>query len=135
MLFRSHDFLNWKNRDGQFVRSAGFSDFSRFVNDSMNGWFRDLTLEEKEVFINTSYDTMRELGFNTVSDLDRKKAEFLVRLVRKFMGQDKGTKSLMAQTLVSLIKNSGMSFVNAFFLLRLNHAIQSVGEDKAKNQK
>ena len=134
-LVQQHDFLTWETRDGHFVHAAGFSDFSRFINESMNGWFRDLSLEEKAIFINTSYDTMRELGFNTVSDLDRKKAEFLVRLVRKFMSQDKGTKSLMAQTLVSLIKNSGMSFVNAFFLLRLNHAVQSSGEDKTRSQK
>ncbi len=133
-LVQQHDFLSWKNNEGHFVRANGFSDFSRFINESMNGWFTDLSLEEKALFINTSYDTMREMGFNTVSDLDRKKAEFLVRLVKKFISQDKGSKSMMTQTLISLIKNSGMSFVNAFFLLRLNHAAQSGNEAKAENK-
>ncbi|MBR5048357.1 MAG: DUF2974 domain-containing protein [Erysipelotrichaceae bacterium] len=129
-LVQQHDFLSWKSRGGSFVKAESFSDFSRFIYESMNGWFRDLSMEEKVVFINTAYDTMKELGFTSVSDVDRKKAEFLVRLVKKVMNYDKGTKSLMAQTLVSLIKNSGMSFVNAFFLLRLNHVMQSAGDDK-----
>lgn len=133
-LVQQHDFLSWKNKNGHFVRANGFSDFSRFINESMNGWFTDLSLEEKALFINTSYDTMREMGFNTVSDLDHKKAEFLVRLVKKFISQDKGSKSMMTQTLISLIKNSGMSFVNAFFLLRLNHAVQSGTDARTENK-
>ena len=129
-LVQQHDFLSWKSEGGHFVTAENFSDFSRFINDSMNGWFRDLSLEEKVIFINTSYDTMVELGCSTIGDLEKKKTDFLIRLVRKFMNYDKATKSLMAQTLISLIKNSGMSFVNAFFLLRLNHVIQVNGKDE-----
>ncbi|MBQ6655223.1 MAG: DUF2974 domain-containing protein [Erysipelotrichaceae bacterium] len=127
---RQHDFLSWQSEGGHFVKAENFSDFSRFINDSMNGWFRDLSFEEKIVFINTSYDAMVELGCSTIRDLEKKKADFLIRLVRKFMNYDRDTKGLMAQTLISLIKNSGMSFVNAFFLFRLNHAAQTGDRDE-----
>ena len=133
-ITEQHNGINWEVDDDDFKVVESQSEFSRFINEGLSDWFRDLSNQQKEVFINTVYDTITDMKLQTVRDLENRKSEFLSRSISGFSKYDPDTRNIMVQTLLSLLKSSGLSFVNTFFLSRVNRLLERNRREKAEEE-
>ena len=133
-ITEQHNGINWEVDDDDFKVVESQSEFSRFINEGLSDWFRDLSNQQKEVFINTVYDTITDMKLQTVRDLENRKSEFLSRSISGFSKYDPDTRNIMVQTLLSLLKSSGLSFVNTFFLSRVNRLMERNRREKAEEE-
>lgn len=64
-----HDPFSWEIDEGNFIYAEGLSQSAAYVNVSLNAWLSSLTLEQREVFVDTLFSVLEATGAVRFKDL------------------------------------------------------------------
>ena len=64
-----HNAFLWGIKGPAFVRRQHFSESSKLIDQTMHAWLDNLSNEEKEKFINITFDALEKSGFKDFNDL------------------------------------------------------------------
>ena len=64
----AHSGYSWLIEDNGFVKEESFSKASKFIHDRLDKWLKTADLEQRENIVNSSFDTLKEAGYETLGD-------------------------------------------------------------------
>ena len=131
-LMMQHNPYSWKVMGCEFVKAKELSSFSQYVEEIMDGWIKDTTVEEKKNFVNTLFTALEANGAETFQELSASKLN-TISSVLKFL-RESNTKDIktLGDTLSKLIGNTGnvlLSPVKNY----VNQKLSSESPDKEEN--
>lgn len=102
-----HELLTWGvYRDG-FTKLESVDRGSRFVDNTLKDWLKDLDRDSREQFVDTLYKIMTGGDQVMLSDFKNMKAENINAIIRTYGELDDKTKSGVKMTLKKLAKSAG----------------------------
>ena len=106
-LMMQHDPYSWKVMGCEFVKAKQLSAFSQYIEEIMDGWIKDTTVEEKKQLVNTLFTALEAGGAETFQQLSSSKKDTIASIL-KFL-RESNTKDIKAvgDTLMKLAGNTG----------------------------
>jgi len=96
-----HDISSWVIQGKKPVEAESLSNASRFMNDVFNNWFRNLSSEDKKVFIDSLFAIFESSDSTTLSELlgngiknSAKNTVTMIKTAQKIMKDDEQSKIL-----------------------------------------
>lgn len=96
-----HDPYSWTILGGDFVREEEVTAESRFIDQAMKNWLADMTIEERNTFVDTVFEVIATSGVDNTRDLFRLRN--LAALLRTLKA-DEGAKKLISGELSNLFQ-------------------------------
>jgi hypothetical protein len=113
----SHNAMTWEVLGTSFVHKTELSKSSRQTSDALSSWLSQMTLEQREQFVEALFDILSASGARTLSDLSKERLNAIDAMIRKLRKMDKSTRVLLKDT------------ITAFFNIRQRLAFESLGEN------
>lgn len=101
-----HDPYSWMVLGGDFVREEAVTAESRFVDQAMKAWLADMTIEQRNAFVDTVFELMESSGVERTQDLFRVRS--LASLI-KSLRADEDAKKLIYEGLGNLLQAAAKS--------------------------
>ena len=124
MLFQ-HNVISWEVDFNHLYTITENTRGSGFMEDVFDDWNDRLSTEEKIVFINTTYDTLMELGYTSASDIFTHPTRVMMEMTTRFVSFSPTARSIVLNVLAILLKCNVKSFYNNYLdslLKRRNEA-------------
>ena len=102
--FLQHDALSWEVLGPHFIELETLSSSSLLFTQVIQNWLREVSKEEREVFVDTLFGILDATNARSIDDLNAEKAKVANMVLKEIGGLDKGTKSMLAKTLAALFK-------------------------------
>jgi len=102
--FLQHDALSWEVLGPHFIELETLSSSSLLFTQVIQNWLREVSKEEREVFVDTLFGILDATNARSIDDLNAEKAKVANMALKEIGGLDKGTKSMLAKTLAALFK-------------------------------
>lgn len=99
-----HDAMSWEVLGPQFVTVEQVSDKSRMVNSILKNWVKEISNEERAVFVDTLYKILETTQVRSVDDLNMEKGRIANAVLKEINGLDKETRSMLGKTVAALFK-------------------------------
>ena len=99
-----HDAMSWEVLGPAFVTVDRVSDTSRMVNDILKNWLREISTEEREIFVDTLFKILDTAQARSVDDLNAEKGRIANVVLKEINGLSKETRSMLGKTLATLFK-------------------------------
>lgn len=99
-----HDAMSWEVLGPEFVTVDSVSGTSRVVNDILKNWLRDISNEEREVFVDTLYKVLEASQARSIDDLNAEKGRIANVVLKEIGGLSKDTKIMLGKTISALFK-------------------------------
>lgn len=102
-----HDSLSWEVLGGSFVHLDTISEESKFIDKTIKGWLGEMTVEDRENFVDNLFDALSSTSAKTLTDLnsDRKK------LLKAWSGLDAETRNTVFKYVKLLLKEKTKNFI------------------------
>ena len=113
MLYQ-HDVINWEVDFNKLYAISENTRRSGFMEDVFDDWNERLSTEEKIVFINTTYETLIELGYTTPKDILTHPTRVMMEMTSRFMQFSPAARSIVLNVLGLLLKSNVKSFYNNY---------------------
>ena len=113
MLFQ-HDVISWEVDFNKLYTVSENTRKSGFMEEVFDDWNERLSTEEKIVFINTTYDTLVELGYTTAKDILTHPTRVMMEMTGRFMSFTPAARSIVINVLGILLKCNVKSFYNNY---------------------
>lgn len=101
-----HDPYSWMVLGGDFVRQEEITAESKFVDHAMKAWLADMTIEQRNAFVDTVFELMESSGVERTQDLFRVRS--LAALI-KSLRADEDAKKLIYEGLGNLLQAAAKS--------------------------
>ncbi len=105
-----HDALSWLVYKDHFIPTENVDETSLKINTLLNNWLKNLTKQDRALFINTIYEILLKSGINTMSDLTKLKIYKIPSLIKNFSQLDSTTRKMIINFLKLLINESKTMF-------------------------
>ena len=66
-----HDANTWQLKRNHFITVDGRSSQSILADKTIRGWLKDLSLEDRKIFVNTVFDVLEASGATCVSEFNK----------------------------------------------------------------
>ena len=101
-----HDLTTWQCF-GQFLERGKLSNVSKKMQQELQDWISNTTIENREILINTIYNVLKESRVTDLKELMKLKPADLNKMFDKIKGIDENSKNLLLDTIkLFLIKPS-----------------------------
>lgn len=108
--FMQHDAMSWETLGTHFVYCEELSKGSQLLDTAIKSWLSELTVSDRELFIETLYHIVTTTGAKTLSDLTRSKLKKINLLLKTYHSMDEATRSMLVDT----IKKLTVSYYHVF---------------------
>ncbi len=118
-----HDPYSWEIEEGCFVYAEDLSQSAAYVNASLSDWLSSLTLEQREVFVNTLFSVLEATGAVRFRDLTtdwQSKAKAVLS----------AAKDVDKQTQLFVLKTIGQLLLGPVRFLAESLKLQLAGDDQ-----
>lgn len=99
-----HDVMSWKILGPKLVTVESISDSSRVLNGIIKNWMKEISSEEREIFVDTLYKILETTQARSVDDLNAEKGRIANVVLKEIGGLDKETRSMLGKTIAALFK-------------------------------
>lgn len=99
-----HNPFNWHLLCTDFIERADVTKESKIINKSVNQLFKDLDVEQRKIFIETIFGTLKETNALTNTELIKNPLESMGKVLKAVGQLDKKTKSAVWSTVQMMIK-------------------------------
>ena len=113
-MYYQHDVINWEVDFNKLYAVSEGTRKSGFMEQVFDDWNDRLSTEEKIVFINTTYDTLVELGYTTAHDIFTHPTRVMMEMTTRFMSFPQSARSIVLNVLALLLKCNVKSFYNNY---------------------
>ena len=113
MLFQ-HNVLSWEVDFNRLYTISENTRGSGFMEEVFDDWNKGLTTEQKIVFINTTYDTLMELGYTSARDIFTHPTRVMAEMTTRFISFPPTARSIVLNVLAVLLKCNVKSFYNNY---------------------
>ncbi len=96
-----HDPYSWTILGGSFVREDEVTAESRFIDQAMKNWLADMSIEDRNKFVDTVFEVIANSGVDNTKDLFRLKN---LAAMMKTLKADEGAKKLITDELSNLFQ-------------------------------
>ena len=95
-----HNGFTWEVLGGSFIHLDTVSEESRLIDSALKEWLNDMTVAEREKFVESLFETISAVGAKTLTDLTTDK----VKLVRAWSGLDPKARSVLLKCITLLLR-------------------------------
>lgn len=99
-----HDAMSWEVLGPRLITVEAVSDSSRVLNGILKNWMREISSEEREIFVDTLYKILETTQARSVDDLNAEKGRIANVVLKEISGLDKETRSMLGKTIGALFK-------------------------------
>jgi hypothetical protein len=99
-----HNSFFWHVRGNHFLHEDGLTKSSSNFNKTVRLWLDQLTMAQREQFIDGLFDTIQAAGKMTVSDISKNGLTVANEMIKTFKNMDPLIKSLLKETIQLFIK-------------------------------
>lgn len=103
-LLKQHDPFSWQVKAVHFEELSGTNKQSRLIGKAVNNWIKDLSLEQRELFIETVFGVLETIEAKTTSDLSANGFDTTVKMIKATSRLDSKTRDAVFKTLQALFK-------------------------------
>ena len=103
-----HDAMSWEVLGASFVTVEGLSQTSVLVDQILKNWLKEISKEEREVFVDTLFGILETTKAKNIDDLNVEKAKAAHMVLKEVNGLDRETKMMLAKTISALFKEGNM---------------------------
>ena len=100
-----HDPFSWQVLPHGFVEKPQTNGQSRFVYVTINGWFNELSRNQKKLFVETVFALVKKSGATTNSQLTTNWAENALKILKAITELDGQTREAVFKTVQLLVKH------------------------------
>lgn len=102
--FDQHDAMSWEVLGAHFITVQAVSEASRLLSQTIRGWMKTISKEDREQFVDTLYRVLDMTQAKTVDDLTLERHRVANAVVRNLGGLEKETKQMLVKTVRALFK-------------------------------
>ncbi len=106
-----HDPYSWEVEGTRFAALRSVTPASRLLDETMGDWLAQLSLEEREQFVEILYSVLEKTGAKTVSELSDKWYQTAASVLFSLHGLDGEMKKAVLYALWALIKSAAVNFL------------------------
>lgn len=103
-----HDAMTWEILGGSFVTVEELSQASILVDQILKNWLKEISKEEREIFVDTLFRILETTKAKNIDDLSVEKAKAAHMVLKEVTGLDKQTKMMLAKTISALFKEGNL---------------------------
>lgn len=107
-----HNAFLWGIKGPAFVRRQHFSESSKLIDQTMHAWLDNLSNEEKEKFINITFDALEKSGFKDFNDLGPTDIPKVFSLMGNMLTIDAESRKNLFRVIVAVLQASGSTVVS-----------------------
>ncbi len=96
-----HDPYSWSVLGGDFVQQEEVTAESRFIDRALKNWLADMSIEDRNTFVDTVFEVIETSGVDSTRDLFRLKG---IASLLKTLKADEGAKKLIYEELSNLFQ-------------------------------
>ena len=101
-----HDGFSWEVLGPGFVRLEGISASSRINDRALKEWVRNMSLEQREKFVDGMFDVLEASGAVTLTDLKEDKLKTAAAMVQAMKDMDKETRDVLVHAVKLLLSSN-----------------------------
>ena len=109
-----HNIYSWLVSPKGFTRLDNVDSKSTFIDHTLKEWVRKMTPQEREVFVDTSYNMICKTGAHTVNDLNGIGLKKVMVLLSSLKGMDDESKDVIFGAVELLLESAKISFKKVF---------------------
>lgn len=99
-----HDLYTWQSdKDGRFLGTTGLRDSSHFINQTTSDILESTSVEERQKFIDTIFETFQNMDYVTIKDVMKNWNQVLQMIKTKSGDASPVTKKYINQTISTLM--------------------------------
>ncbi len=102
-----HHGHTWEVMGGSFLHLDTVTEDSKLIDEKLKAWLDAMTPEEREVFVDTVFETLSSTNAKTLTELTTEK----VKLVKAWNSLDPSTRSVILKCISILIKHNAITIV------------------------
>ena len=92
-----HAFLSWRIDGSSFIEKKSYAPECEWVNKMVRDWLIDVTLPEREKFVNDIFDAMTKHGEKTIWELGKNPTRTMDRLLLSYIGASRNERKTVAK--------------------------------------
>lgn len=108
-----HDILTWDVLGKSLVRLDGRSNTSFFVDHTLRNWIAEMSVEQRERFVDLVYELMCRTEAKTLDDLSENWFDNARVILRSVTGMNAEDQKVIKETLRILFKSTAVGFVRS----------------------
>lgn len=97
----SHIPLTWGVCGASFVYEKELSKSSLQTNEALRTWMGNITLEQREQFVEAFFNVISVSGAQTLSDLSKERLLVIDAMIKKLISLDKETRKILRDTVIN----------------------------------
>lgn len=99
-----HDLYSWQVLGSKFISLAEVTNGSQFVDETIKGWVKEVSPEQRAQFIDTVFEILSSTDASTLSELSSKKFTTAKVLFKNYQNIDNESKKLISKTVKALLE-------------------------------
>jgi hypothetical protein len=98
-----HDAFLWEVKGPNFVYNGELSKNCRDFDNTIRLWLDNLSIEQREHFIDALFEIIQVTGAQTFNELSKEKLKVIDGMINKYRSMDSETQLLLKKTIVTLL--------------------------------
>ena len=119
-----HNAMLWSVKRKGFIRKKGFSSSSQFIDKALHSWLESLNNEEKEKFVNVTFDALENAGITDFTDIGPSTIPKIFSLIGNMVTIDSESRKNLIKVIMAVMQAGGNTVVSG---LKENEFISSLG--------
>ncbi len=114
-----HDPFSWQLMGDNFIYCEDFADESKFFTKAFNEWVAEISVEDKENFVNTLFSILFSIGVETNSELEEAKLQNSTKILSSLTKLDYKTKKFLFEIvkLFGKVARNSLPIFNLFNII------------------
>jgi hypothetical protein len=101
-----HLLFTWEVTHNDIVRAQDVTPESLFIDKTVREWFKDVSLEQRELFIEALYKILNASEVKSTHQIESSWFSTVGKILKSFGGMDDYTKKMIRQTVAGLIQSA-----------------------------
>ena len=118
-----HDAFSWEVKATQFVYEDGLNKNSIILNNTLRAWLSELSINEREQFVNAIFYIIQATGAKTFGELTKEKLNSADVMIKKYRNTDDLTK-LQIKKVIEMFFTEGQKNLKSTISEDLEHILE-----------
>jgi hypothetical protein len=106
-----HDAFLWEVKGPNFVYNVELSKNCRDFDNTIRSWLDNLSMEQREHFIDALFEIIQVTGAQTFNELSQEKFKVIDGMINKYRSMDSETQQLLKKT-IAILLNEGQKVIS-----------------------
>ncbi len=118
-----HNAMLWSLKRREFIRKDDFSSSSQFIDKALHSWLASLSNEEKEKFVNVTFDALEDAGITDFTDIGPSTIPKIFSLIGNMVTIDSESRKNLIKVIMAVMQAGGNTVVSS---LKENELVSSI---------